>query len=706
MQLLSFSFQTVLPPGYLFLCVLGGLIASVFLYPKKEKWGKKLRWLLFFLRFFTVTLLLILFLKPYLRVEEKIYENPVLVVGIDNSRSIGLVEDSAQLIRLKQGLDSLIDNLTAYGYEVQIRNMGGYKEQKKVSDIPFDFHNTDFSDFFNKTEEEFENRNQTCFLLLTDGIYNKGTSPELSPSKKPVYVIAIGDTTQKKDIVLKNLVYNKNVFGGNKFPVIAEISSFNLQGSTGRVEVRNRNRLLASKEITISSSKEFFRVEFILNGDTTGKEIVTVQILPVEGEFTTTNNSRNAYIDFQRKKEKILIIAAVPHPDLKTLLYCLQENETYNVDLKTITTSNDIGLEKENPQLVIFHQIPNSKQLGNELPARFISKDIPVFYIMGAISQTKELEILKPGCIINSPKGTDQVTAVVNPQFEKFNISTEQKNFIAKAPPLEVLYGEYVITPGSEIVLFQQVGAVVTQNPLLLLNEKGNVKNALLTGEGIWKWRLFENSQTVPENHTCELIKSVTQYLMTKHDLKKFRVYPLEDEYTENDKIIFNAETYNDNHEKIYNREIQLELLKEPDTLQAKKAVPLKFSFTNNQTYEGLTIGNLESGLYTYKATTLLDNKEEQERGIFTVKKVQLEEMNLRADHSLLSRMARESGGRVFYKGQLKELKDSLLALPKARKLLQTREENKEWLHSKWLFLFVLMLIVTEWGLRKYFGQY
>ncbi|OFY65782.1 MAG: hypothetical protein A3H98_12240, partial [Bacteroidetes bacterium RIFCSPLOWO2_02_FULL_36_8] len=671
-----------------------------------EKWGKKLRWLLFFLRFFTVTLLLILFLKPYLRVEEKIYENPVLVVGIDNSRSIGLVEDSAQLIRLKQGLDSLIDNLTAYGYEVQIRNMGGYKEQKKVSDIPFDFHNTDFSDFFNKTEEEFENRNQTCFLLLTDGIYNKGTSPELSPSKKPVYVIAIGDTTQKKDIVLKNLVYNKNVFGGNKFPVIAEISSFNLQGSTGRVEVRNRNRLLASKEITISSSKEFFRVEFILNGDTTGKEIVTVQILPVEGEFTTTNNSRNAYIDFQRKKEKILIIAAVPHPDLKTLLYCLQENETYNVDLKTITTSNDIGLEKENPQLVIFHQIPNSKQLGNELPARFISKDIPVFYIMGAISQTKELEILKPGCIINSPKGTDQVTAVVNPQFEKFNISTEQKNFIAKAPPLEVLYGEYVITPGSEIVLFQQVGAVVTQNPLLLLNEKGNVKNALLTGEGIWKWRLFENSQTVPENHTCELIKSVTQYLMTKHDLKKFRVYPLEDEYTENDKIIFNAETYNDNHEKIYNREIQLELLKEPDTLQAKKAVPLKFSFTNNQTYEGLTIGNLESGLYTYKATTLLDNKEEQERGIFTVKKVQLEEMNLRADHSLLSRMARESGGRVFYKGQLKELKDSLLALPKARKLLQTREENKEWLHSKWLFLFVLMLIVTEWGLRKYFGQY
>ncbi|OFY71333.1 MAG: hypothetical protein A3G23_04025 [Bacteroidetes bacterium RIFCSPLOWO2_12_FULL_37_12] len=686
--------------------MLGGLIASVFLYPKKEKWGKKLRWLLFFLRFFTVTLLLILFLKPYLRVEEKIYENPVLVVGIDNSRSIGLVEDSAQLIRLKQGLDSLIDNLTAYGYEVQIRNMGGYKEQKKVSDIPFDFHNTDFSDFFNKTEEEFENRNQTCFLLLTDGIYNKGTSPELSPSKKPVYVIAIGDTTQKKDIVLKNLVYNKNVFGGNKFPVIAEISSFNLQGSTGRVEVRNRNRLLASKEITISSSKEFFRVEFILNGDTTGKEIVTVQILPVEGEFTTTNNSRNAYIDFQRKKEKILIIAAVPHPDLKTLLYCLQENETYNVDLKTITTSNDIGLEKENPQLVIFHQIPNSKQLGNELPARFISKDIPVFYIMGAISQTKELEILKPGCIINSPKGTDQVTAVVNPQFEKFNISTEQKNFIAKAPPLEVLYGEYVITPGSEIVLFQQVGAVVTQNPLLLLNEKGNVKNALLTGEGIWKWRLFENSQTVPENHTCELIKSVTQYLMTKHDLKKFRVYPLEDEYTENDKIIFNAETYNDNHEKIYNREIQLELLKEPDTLQAKKAVPLKFSFTNNQTYEGLTIGNLESGLYTYKATTLLDNKEEQERGIFTVKKVQLEEMNLRADHSLLSRMARESGGRVFYKGQLKELKDSLLALPKARKLLQTREENKEWLHSKWLFLFVLMLIVTEWGLRKYFGQY
>ena len=58
-----------------------------------------------------------------------------------------------------------------------------------------------------------------------------------------------------------------------------------------------------------------------------------IDVKPKADEFTTENNYRHAYIDVVEGKEKILIVAQAPHPDIKAIRYALEKNENYELSL-------------------------------------------------------------------------------------------------------------------------------------------------------------------------------------------------------------------------------------------------------------------------------------------------------------------------------------------------------------------------------------
>jgi hypothetical protein len=83
-------------------------------------------------------------------------------------------------------------------------------------------------------------------------------------------------------------------------------------------------------------------------------------------------------------------------------------------------------------------------------------------------------------------------------------------------------------------------------NGFFLFSNDGRVKTAILTGEGIWRWRLEDFEKN--ENHDAvdELIGKSVQYLSAKDDKRKFRAYPAKNRFAENERITLNAELYND----------------------------------------------------------------------------------------------------------------------------------------------------------------
>src|SRR5205823_6924548 len=125
-----------------------------------------------------------------------------------------------------------------------------------------------------------------------------------------------------------------------------------------------------------------------------------VEVLPQPGEFSAQNNRQDVYIDVIDSKEKILLLALTPHPDIKAIRTILEKNQNYEVDVNILTGAS----VAENPQpaankvydLIILHQLPDNSGLSNPILQRLLAKNTPVLFVMGAQSATASLNVFNP----------------------------------------------------------------------------------------------------------------------------------------------------------------------------------------------------------------------------------------------------------------------------------------------------------------------
>jgi hypothetical protein len=422
--------------------------------------------------------------------------------------------------------------------------------------------------------------------------------------------------------------------------------------------------------------------------------VVEVDIL--EGEFTGQNNARDAYIDIIDGKEKILLLALTPHPDVKAIKSILEKNENYQLDI--VIAGN--GTPKESKyDLVILHQIPDNYNTGVAFAKKYIESNTPIWYILGNQSNLGQYNSISNLVKVNARMGqVDQVTPAFNSGFSIFKYTTEQAALLQRLPPVSVPFGEYKLGANTEILLYQKVGALVTNKPLLAVNTEKTRKSAVMVGEGLWEWWLEEYNLTEKHEAVDDMVSKLVQYLSAKEDKRKLRVYPIADEFLDTEKVVFEAETYNDIYERIYGISISLQITDDQNKIN-------NYTFTNSESNSRFEISGLSKGIYKYKATAQVQGKTETVSGEFRVKDLQLEALNTTADHNLLRKLADKTNGKFYLPNEADQLTAALTNNPPPD-VIQSSEELLELIHLKWLFFLFLALLTIEWGIRKYQGAY
>ena len=194
------------PAGWVVLCLLTGALYAWWLYYHDLRRGisarRVVRFMLIF-RFLSVTLISFLILSPLIRLSEKVIEKPVVILGIANSESVINSPDSLfyrttwpeQLRELQRGLEEKA--------EVRIFSIGSGVREGFNAD--FTDKESDLSSFFSEIKTRFTNRNVAAVVLASDGIYTQGIDPFYAarPVAWPVYTVALGDTTIRKDAIVK-----------------------------------------------------------------------------------------------------------------------------------------------------------------------------------------------------------------------------------------------------------------------------------------------------------------------------------------------------------------------------------------------------------------------------------------------------------------------------------------------------------------------
>ncbi len=705
---MNFIFQS--SPWWILVCLLVGAVYAFAMYQPLPRlvgagtavggFDKRTTYGLAALRFLVVSFLCFLLLNPFIRSLRTLTEKPKVVLAIDNSESVAAAGRPA-LNKALAGLQTLRQQLTDKGLDVAVRTFGDTVTDGDLTQIPFTRRTSDLSGLLSGIRADYEGRNLTDVVLVSDGIFNQGLSPTFGQYPFTVQTVGLGDTIPKKDIQLKGIIANRIAYLGNQFPVQAEIVSNGFQGRSATVVLRQNGRELGRQSVNFPTNDTFNQLTFQTTATQKGVQHYVVEILPQTGEFSTRNNRQDVYLDVIDGKENVLLLALAPHPDLKALRTILERNQNYELDIRILT-----GTPAEAPapaekayDLIILHQIPDNGGVGNALVQKYLAKNTPVLFVLGNQSSMGPFNTSNPVMQVSAqPNQSDKVTGVFNPEFKQLNLDPTRLDILSKLPPMLVPYGEFRLQPGSEVVLWQQVGSVRTTKPLLALNVTSPRKTAVLAGEGLWAWRLEEYALTDKQEVVDELMQKVIQLISVKEDRRKLRVYPIRNEFVAGEKVIFETELYNEIYERLFDKPVRLEISDE-------RGITRSYNYTPTATNSRFEISRLPEGAYRFRASVTVNSKSEQSSGQFVVRDLQLEALNTTADHGLLRQLSSQSGGQFYNASRMDDLVRNLTTRPHPSRLTSTEEMN-ELINWRWLFFVVLTLVAIEWGLRKFYGGY
>ncbi len=699
--MINLTFQY--PAWFLILCVLLGAGYAAVLYFRDKTFQeqhKAIVWGMGALRFLAVTFISMLLLAPLLKSLITETKKPVVVLAQDESESVGASMNEAQKTAYRQRFEALANELSR-NYEVQQFGFGS--DSREGINFAFTDKVTNLSKLLRNIYDVYSNQNLGAIVLATDGIYNEGSNPVYLSNNLavPIYSIALGDTTIRKDIILKRVFHNKIAYLGDKFTLQADVSAQNCQGSNTSLVVYkvegNATRKLQQIPINIDRNDFFTTREILLDAAQTGVQRYRIVMESVKGEASTANNSKDIFIDVLDARQKILILANAPHPDLTAIRQSITTNKNYQVELALI---NDLKVNVADFDFVILHQLPSRSSDASGVLNILQNKRIPRLFITGTQSNFQRLNQVQSLLTIQSDgRNINEVQGKVAPGFSNFTIGEQLSKELPTFPPLIAPFGEFQVAPDASILLYQRIGRLDTKFPLWVLGEEAGVRTGVLCAEGIWKWRLFDFLQN--QNHLLfeELLGKAVQFLSVKEDKRKFRITPGKNIFNENEPIYFDGELYNDNYE----------LINGPDaTMVITNAEGKAFDFTFNKTGRSYTLsaGIFPVGNYTFQAAVTNAGQQLKATGQFSVQPVQLELFETTANHNLLRLLSDKFGGAMVYPADMATISDLIKNKGTVKPVIYQTTKTRALINLKWLFFLLLLLITGEWFLRRYFGAY
>ncbi len=684
------------PSWFIIFCLLAGAAYAFILYRKDKKFSEISIWLVRTMaafRFLVVTFLCFLLLSPLLKTVSRSTEKPVIIIAQDNSESLVVSKDSAFYKKeYKESLQKLI-NVLGEKYDVRTYSFADkIKELNNVDSLAFNEKQTDISALFEEIETRYSNRNLGAVILASDGLYNKGSNPVFTSDKLkiPIYTIALGDTTIKKDLILTKVEHNRLAYLGNEFPMEIVVNAKQLKGKTSTLTITKGAATLFSQVINFNSDAFTVTVPVLLQAKEIGLQHYKVRLTSVEGEMSLANNSRDVFIDVLDARQKIVILSDAPHPDVAAIKQSIESNQNYEVESYTIDNF-DKPVKKYN--LVILHSLPSVRTAAAKILTELNASDVPVWSFSGANAMLQsDLTLL------SKTTKTNEVEPVLDENFPLFTISDELRKGIKDFPVVASPFGSYQNDNNSNVLFYQRIGIVDTKTPLMIFNSTTDVKTAVFTGEGIWRWRLQDFAANGNHQLFDELVSKTVQYLSVKVDKSFFKILG-KNNFFENEAIELEAEVYNESYELINEPEVNVVI----SNVDNKK---FNYTFSKTSNAYRMNAGMMPVGEYKYDAKVRVGAKIYSQHGEFSVTALQVELTNTVADHQLLYSIAKKHDGDLIYPNQLDKLAEMLNAREDIKTVSYSEKKLREVINLKWIFFLLLALLSFEWFMRKRNGAY
>ena len=666
---------------YIILAAIVAIGIVMFQYFYKTKKKGKLTLILSFLRFLAIFGLLLLLINPKFKKNEYSIEKANLVVLVDNSSSTATAEKE-----IKTTL-STIANESKISEKFNVKQYTFGSHLNDEDNISFTENSTDITKALSSIKDIYSKTN-TAIVLLTDGNQTIGADYEFYGRNQDfaIYPVVVGDTTKYEDIRVAQVNVNKYAFLKNKYPLETYATYEGTKSVSANVRVTVNGRVVATNTVNLSKANNTKLISTLLEAKSVGVKNIKVAVSTLENEKNKENNQKNVAIEVINEKTNIAIVSSVLHPDIGALKKAIESNEQRSVSIIKPSAQKSV-LDKVN--LFILYQ-PNTSFTA--IYKYIEQKRTSLFTITGTKTDWNFLSKIQNTYSKKSYNQSEEIIPVVNDGFTPFNIADFS---VSDFPPLENNLGNITFLKSNEVLLTQQIKGIALKDPLLCIVNDNEIKEAVLFGENIWKWRAQTYRATQSFAAFDNFLGKLVLFLATTKPKNRLAVdyKPI---YEGNNDTKITA-TYFD-EAFVFDPDASVYINLKSDVLKNDIKIPMLLKGTN---YE-VDISNLTAG--TYRFTVGVKNKQVTKTGTFTILDYDLEKQFLSSDYKKLERLADDTKGQLYFIDETSTLLKDLTQDKQYVPIQKSKENIVSLIDFRLLMAFIVIALALEWFIRKYNG--
>jgi uncharacterized membrane protein len=315
-----------------------------------------------------VCLVLILLWQPAMVIAELKPQQNVIAVVIDDSRSMGVIEDGAS--REQRAKQALQNNVLAalqakfqtrlYRLDSRVSRVGGLQEIGDASASA-----THISNGLKQLLDETSDLPVGAVVLLTDGSDNSGgidreTIAALRNRHIPVHAVGFGLEAVSPDVEMDDATIAPRALANSRLSAEITFHQYGYDGRKATLAVRDGNQLLASREITFAGGGKIQSENLLFNAGAAAAKSLQFSIDPQPDERNRLNNSVTRPVNVESSQRRILYVEGEPRWEFKFIRRAEDDDKAVQIVSMLRTTENKIYRQG----------ISDPKELADGFPTR------------------------------------------------------------------------------------------------------------------------------------------------------------------------------------------------------------------------------------------------------------------------------------------------------------------------------------------------
>ena len=691
------------------------------------------------LRLAAVAVLLFCLFRPTLILKAAVPQQNFLGILIDDSRSMSIADREGQprSAFIQQQLNGPnAQLLAALSQKFVVRFFRFSSNSDRVGtagDLKFGGTSTRLAPALDRARDELAGLPLAGLVMVTDGADTSDAAIDetlagLKARSIPVFTVGVGQERFAHDVQVTRVETPRAVLKGTALVVDVVLSQSGYGGKTVPLSVEDDGRIVSTQEVTLPADGESATVKVRFTANEAGARLFRFKVPTQTGEQVTQNNARDALIEVNDRREKILYFEGEPRFEMKFIRRAVQDDKNLQVTILLRTAENkywrgDVsdkdellgGFPKTREELFAYRSII----LGSVEAASFTPEQLRMLadfvnkrgggllmlggrraFAEGGWGGTPVGEVLP--VVIENANGKYFSELPARPTragatFPVTQVAGDERASSAKwndLPPVSSVNSVRQAKPGATVLL-TGVDNRKQDQIVLAYQRYGRGKAIAMPIQDSWLWRMDAKIAVTDTTHAM-FWRRLIRWLVNGVP-EQVNLTTTADRVEPGEPIKLSAEVLDRAYVEVNDSRV---IARVTSPTGKSTEVPVEWTVTKDGDYRTSFVPD-ESGVYDVRVTAARDQKDLGSAAMHVrVSAGDAEYFDAAMRSTLLKRIAEDTGGRFFTTADVAALPE---AISYSGRGVTVVEERELW-DMPALFLALISLVAAEWGYRRVRG--